>query len=274
MNDLKSFLSILFDEGQATCFSHTAEGIGVHLHPIERDIFFSINAIHPYKDANPTQTWHDAHKPRRADHNVVCYRNFLLEVDKIPLAQQREYLESRIPFSTLVYSGGKSMHAIISLETPLQTPAAYRDLARRIHAYLPEIDHTTKNPSRLSRLPFRMRPDTNKLQSLEYLGARVPFEKLGALLPPAPKFEPQISSAPAAYLSPTIIWAVSNPDAAMAERHISGRNAFFYWLYNRMQDCQLGRESRVSLVERAYANLKDTTGFSISEAYHAARILK
>lgn len=272
MSTLSQFLETLFDPGQATCFSPSPEGIKVYQAPVAQDIFFSINALHPTEDLAPTQSWHDKWKPRRSDKNVVCYRNFLLELDKMALDDQIAYVRSRIPYTTCVYSGGASYHFIVSLETPLQSSAEYQTFARRLHRALPEADPATKNPSRFSRLPFRIRPDTRKLQELISLNERISFAALDKVLPKVEAWTPQTTPRSASYLSALIVYAVEHPDEVMVDRHISGRNMFFYWLHNRLEECGVSGDDKARLVDKAYANLQNKTDFTYSEALQAARI--
>jgi len=104
----KKFVDLLFDPGQKTCFSKDAKGTMVR-EPKGQDLFFCINALNPEEDTCPTEKYHRAGRPRRADGNVVCYRNFLVEIDTMPVEQQMHYVKNRLPFTTAVYSGGKSL---------------------------------------------------------------------------------------------------------------------------------------------------------------------
>lgn len=158
--NLHTFFNTLFDQGQATCLAKHAKGIKVYDLSAAFDVkwanFFTINALHPTMDLNPTEEYHSADKPRRADHNVVCHRNILVEMDSIALDKQEEFIEQiGMPFSTAVYSGGKSIHYIISLVTPVSAEEL-RTLSERVYKALggkTVVDTSCKNPSRLSRFP-------------------------------------------------------------------------------------------------------------------------
>lgn len=269
-----AFLNLLFDEGQVSCFTENPHGYKVSHSPRSDDLFFCINALHPSKDLNPTKEWHDEHKPRRADVNVVCYRNFLIEIDNMPLEEQIQYVTSKVPVSTIVYSGGRSYHFIISLETPLASATEYAEVARRLCKLFPEADRTMKNPSRLSRLPSRIRPETNKKQELHHLGKRVPNKQLLDNLPEIPKIESKQVTAEEAkiFLSPLIIEACMIPDEVMNNRGIQGRNAFFFWLGHRMDDVNMEPSKKQKYIMMAYNNLKNTKDFPLEEALQAARV--
>lgn len=174
MNNL--FFETLFDENESTCFAKVAKGTRVYpisTHPTMTDNeFFCINPLHPTKDLNVTEEYHSEDKPRRCDKNVVVYRNILVEIDTLDIDSQLLLInDSGMPYSTAVYSGGKSVHFIISLETPCVDEAAYRKLVERLYRALNKvrpntIDQANKNPSRLSRFPSTYRADKNKSQKV------------------------------------------------------------------------------------------------------------
>lgn len=138
---------------------------------------------------------------RRADLNVTRFQNFLFEMDNTPLSTQIAYIrDSGFPFATVTYSGGKSYHAIISLEVPMDvkahTPEAvdeyklmWKRLAtvfcQRLNQPLTLLDSACQNPSRLTRLPGSVR-DNGVVQHLEHLGSLCSPEQLANLLAEAP----------------------------------------------------------------------------------------
>lgn len=181
LNNL-NFFKTLFDieEDTSTCFAKDAKGTTVL--PILKNInnnwaeFFTINELHPYHNFKPVQEWHDENKPVRADHNVINYRNFLVEMDKISIEEQKEYVKQiNLPYSTAVYSGGKSIHYIISLSVALTDRKDYERLARRLYKAIGKdiVDNANKNPSRLSRFPNAIRKEKNKVQKLLEIKERI-----------------------------------------------------------------------------------------------------
>lgn len=264
------FLSLLFDEGQASCFTESPHGFRVNMGPVPDDLFFCINALHPTKDFAPTKDWHSEYKPRRADANVTCYRNFLIELDNFPLDKQIDYVTKLLPVTTIVYSGGKSYHFIVSLEDPVDAKE-YKALAKRLQALVSGADPACKNASRLSRLPSVVRPETGKEQKLMLLNKRINNKELDLLLPILPE-RPKYRYKDSNYTSSIILEATVYPDEIMEKFNLGGRNAFFFWLYNRMNEDGIEDGDRENYVERAYDNLRDSKGFSLEEAKHAARI--
>lgn len=88
--------------------------------------------------------------------NVTDYRYALVESDTMELEKQYAMIrELELPVACLVYSGGKSIHAIVRIEA-----ANYDEYRKRVD-YLYDVlkkngmavDTQNKNPSRLSRMP-------------------------------------------------------------------------------------------------------------------------
>lgn len=88
--------------------------------------------------------------------NVTEYRYALVESDSMPIAQQHAVIrELELPVAVLVYSGGKSLHAIVRIDAP-----NYEEYRKRVDYLYKvckenglEIDRQNRNPSRLSRMP-------------------------------------------------------------------------------------------------------------------------
>lgn len=269
--NLDNFLSTLFRPSDIVCFTDMPTGTACYNDPDEHDLFFSINGMAP-NDRQPTKPWHAPQVPRRADANVWRHENFLLELDSMALDEQIKYVRDLVPITSCVYSGSKSHHFIISLTEPLETAEAYAQLAKRLHKHVPAADPTTKNPSRLSRLPFRVRPETGKEQKLVYLGTRIPFAELDAILPQLPVYAPKTADQVRTLTSSVILEAIHEPDETMHKFNLGGRNAAFFWLHKRMDELGLDAKAREFFVHTMYNNLRTKDGFSFAEACAAARI--
>ena len=94
--------------------------------------------------------------------NVTEYRYALVESDSMPIAQQHAVIrELELPVAVLVYSGGKSLHAIVRIDAPNYDE--YRKRVDYLYKICKEngldIDRQNRNPSRLSRLPGVIRGD-------------------------------------------------------------------------------------------------------------------
>ena len=99
--------------------------------------------------------------------NVTDYRYTLVECDNMELSKQREIIEQlRLPVACLVFSGKKSIHAIVHVDA--DNKEEYRKSVEYIYRICQgaglTVDIQNKNPSRLSRMPGVMR--NGKLQEL------------------------------------------------------------------------------------------------------------
>ena len=181
--EMPAALKVLFDKGDWTCFAEAPRDTKVT--PVYdcsnwNYNFFSINPL-LQEDTMPVEEWHSKMIPRRADVNVAKFRNILIEVDKLSLEEQVQHMEKiNLPFSTCVYSGGKSYHWIISLVTPCPNRNEYDALVKRIyHAVGVDIvDRTCKNPSRFSRFPEAYRKDKDTFQTTKLILTRVDNQHL------------------------------------------------------------------------------------------------
>lgn len=94
------------------------------------------------------------------DKNVTAFRYALIESDKLPLETQNALIrELELPVATLVYSGGKSLHAVVRVDA-----ANWEEYRKRVDYLLDvcrknglEPDGNNCNPSRLSRMPGVLR---------------------------------------------------------------------------------------------------------------------
>ena len=88
--------------------------------------------------------------------NVTAFRYALVESDTLSIQEQDEiYRRFELPIAALVYSGGKSLHAIVHIDAPdIDT---YYERVNFLYDFLEkngiQIDRQNRNPSRLSRMP-------------------------------------------------------------------------------------------------------------------------
>jgi hypothetical protein len=172
--------------------------------------FYCINPLDPLEDyAYEKKPSYDQYKPRRADANVTSFRNFIFEIDTIPLKDQLEALEKTgIDFTAIIYSGGKSYHAIIALEEGMDllpcnqdSVVSYKRVWSQIAEYINKVaekdvvDKSCKNPSRLTRMPnsIRSNGNTQKLISVGELMSNASFNELLEKCPPI--YTPVIQSS-------------------------------------------------------------------------------
>lgn len=92
--------------------------------------------------------------------NVTAYKYTLLESDNMELGRQKAILEQlELPIAAMVYSGNKSIHAIVRVDA-----ANYDEYRTRVDFIYDivrkngfKLDKQNRNPSRLSRMPGVMR---------------------------------------------------------------------------------------------------------------------
>ena len=88
--------------------------------------------------------------------NVTKYRYALVESDTMSIAEQEtRYRTAQLPIAAMVYSGGKSLHAIVHIDA--EDEREYRMRVAALYEWLRKngipIDPQNRNPSRLSRMP-------------------------------------------------------------------------------------------------------------------------
>ncbi len=177
MRDL--YFKTLFDPGEYTCF--TTSIYNTNVRPVADQCtheFLCLNPLLPDRDTQPDPKKPKHHKDigRKADCNVTAFRNFLIEMDNVPLFDQFPIIQKcGLPFSTSVYSGGKSIHFVVSLIEPCVNEEHYREIVDLIHRGVGKhlVDPACKNPSRLTRNPGAWRSDKDKEQKLIEVRHRV-----------------------------------------------------------------------------------------------------
>ena len=88
--------------------------------------------------------------------NVTEFKYALVESDNLSIDKQNAIMrELELPIATLVYSGGKSVHAIVKIDA--KDKNEYRDRVEYLYKICNknglQVDSQNKNPSRLSRMP-------------------------------------------------------------------------------------------------------------------------
>lgn len=151
--ETKHYLDALFDADDYICLGATpfatnlAAICDLSLDPKDMAGYEYV-AVNPFKPGT-----------KRLDANVSVFRNIVLEFDDAGLDDQAALIEElRIPYTTVTFSGGKSLHVVISLVQPCADRGQYDALVKDIYACVPMADPTSKNPSRFTRLGGATRP--------------------------------------------------------------------------------------------------------------------
>lgn len=178
---MKAFFRTLFRPQEQVCSGATTYSTEVHDQSCIATIdnFVSLN---PLRDS-------------RKDANCTAHRNFLIEIDKLPLSEQLKYVEGTgVPFTSMTYSGNKSFHFVVALADNLRDKVEYAHAARWLHGIVEKADHSTRNPSRFTRVPGSVNNKTGRVQELIKLEQRVSNEEFYKWLNHYPHMQPRRQS--------------------------------------------------------------------------------
>ncbi len=168
MVNSKQFYECLFDKEELT-----VHGDNKFATKPTQAISNGIKELKPFFVINPIKPGYT-----RSIDGVKHFRNFMFEIDEdmdknpVPLEKQQEIIQAaQFPWSTCVYSGGKSLHWILSLEEPVEDASEYRMWWKMMEAILNKtakelgynlkFDPNVKDPSRFSRAAGSVRMDVN-----------------------------------------------------------------------------------------------------------------
>jgi hypothetical protein len=133
----------------------------------------------------------------RSDANLSDRRTFLIEIDKdaegklMSEAAQAAYIDDlKMPWSTRVWTGGKSLHHLIVLDSDID-PAQYDALRDRLHGptpgkgAVPLADFAARLKCQVARWPGHLRNDEkyhDEPQHLRAVEGRIPLSTLDTWL--------------------------------------------------------------------------------------------
>lgn len=108
-----------------------------------------------------------------SNNNVTELRYALVESDTLEIERQKAIMEElQLPIAIMLYSGGKSIHAIVKVDAV--TVQDYREKVDYLYRICEKnglsIDKQNKNPSRMSRMPGVKRGDKNQYILAENIG--------------------------------------------------------------------------------------------------------
>lgn len=204
----KKLLNMMFREGERICVSHNK--FGYHCIPLQNAQSGEVTLIPtPESCAKRNMDWNErayehvnsselilvALNPIegfREDKNCVAFRNFLVEMDVGPIKEQMEYIKKMgMPYSAAVFSGGKSIHYLISLTEDLPSEEHWRRVNEWILGILTLADENCKNPSRSIRIPGAYR-EPGKKQRLVEIKEKVSLKDLADWLNKYPNAKPKV----------------------------------------------------------------------------------
>ena len=133
---------------------------------------------YPFFVINPLIGAPDEKGSLRSNASVKEPRHLLVESDSLPLEQQVALMRGlNLPVKSLVFSGGKSIHALVDVshipggESVVDLESWNTTVKKDYFVQLAPLgfDKQTSNPARLSRLPGIYRSDKGTFQQLLYL---------------------------------------------------------------------------------------------------------
>lgn len=149
---MKTWRNLMFNDDELICSSDFVFGTKAQI--VNDAIFGQYVCLNPLKGP-------------RADSNVSTFRNLLFEFDQGTLEEQKRLInESELPYSLVTFSGNKSLHAVICLESPLENVEEYRKVIKAAYKKFPTIDKSCSNPSRFTRTPDGYNIKTNHIQEV------------------------------------------------------------------------------------------------------------
>jgi hypothetical protein len=184
-NKLQSFFALMFNKEDSVCVSNSQ--FSYHSIPLSEILTGAITLISPNQEV-PARKVECEHlilvslnpiKGFRNDKNCYTFRNFLIELDNYDRDLQIGYIKKLgIPYSSIVWSGSKSAHVLISLSEDLTNEKIYRDIYKWMLNIASLSDQALGNPSRSIRIPGAIRPETGKEQELIEMGGRISHKEL------------------------------------------------------------------------------------------------
>lgn len=112
----------------------------------------------------------------RGDGNILEYRYCMAEFDNLDMTEQIKFWSAvKLPIIALIYSAGKSIHAILKVSKLAEVATAEQwqsEIKNRLYDQILKplgVDGACSNPARLSRLPGHYRAEKKALQKILWL---------------------------------------------------------------------------------------------------------
>lgn len=266
---MEEFLKLFFDEGETFCVSPNK--YAYHSVAIESFKENKVNLVSPNPDVLPTVAPFtdmalmglNPIKGFRSDDSCTAFRNFLIEMDEGTLKEQWDYIRSiKLPYSCVVFSGGKSLHFGIALDQNLGSLETYKHVAKWLLAIASKADQQTGNPSRCIRMPGTQRGDQK--QALLEIKKRISLADLNSFLSKNKKFRPKIEEK-IEYIQPVKsdgklpYWTVKalKDVNSWAAKKGEGRNQTWFKIFAAFGEAGLTAEEAISATSPNFSPEKD-----------------
>lgn len=176
--DRLKFIQALFDEDDQIAFGDNPKVCNKPIDPIP---YFLTTSAEQFC-INPLQEW-------RKTENVTNLQSLLFEVDVDADGnkmeedlQEKLFLDSGMPFTTMVSSGNKSVHVIVRFTKPFTDGEFKREewhkawwnaIAKALLKYGINADERARLVTQISRVPGSVRSKTGQIQTLKHIRDRV-----------------------------------------------------------------------------------------------------
>lgn len=164
-----AFLQALFDDEDLVAFGKDDKNSSKPQHPLPNFLYTDAEKF----CINPLKEW-------RKTENVTKIQSLLFEWDDkdvTPKQQVIKFIESGIPYTTMVYSGGKSVHVIVRFIEPIESKewqeSWWNAIAKGLNTFGIIPDIRARLIVQLSRVPGSTRENTGKVQTLISIKERV-----------------------------------------------------------------------------------------------------
>lgn len=169
-------LRMFFKDGEGVCINRESLKHHGEVKPLE----YWLNYFHPdyspsIKDY-PNGVWFRINPVKDesgTDESVSAFRHLLIEFDHRTLEEQWAiYTESDLPITAVIYSGSRSMHALVRVDA--RDAKEFKERQEKVYGYLRDYldDSGNKNPSRYSRLPGVYRNEKEQRLIAYNIGAK------------------------------------------------------------------------------------------------------
>ncbi|BAQ92873.1 hypothetical protein [uncultured Mediterranean phage uvMED] len=164
---INKYLNKIFEPGEFVAVGYHEKETKIRVIESVKDDDYQFFSINPFKEGT-----------QRKDKNVSSFRNILIEMDEVkPKKQALIYKNLKIKPTLMTFSGGKSIHAIFSLKTPLENKEEFKGYAKALAYHIKlrfgaVVDSRCLHPSRFSRFPGGRRYDGN-FQEVLYEGNKI-----------------------------------------------------------------------------------------------------
>lgn len=164
----EDFINLLFDDDESTGFGSTNNET---CHSKTKQQFIDCDSTNELFSVNSFVNWKETKNMKLT--------SLLFEVDEdlIPAEQVKVFLKSGMPFTTMTFSGNKSIHVIVRFtnifESKQWSYQWWHAIAKVLKKYGMVADERARLATQISRVPESTRRDTQRKQTLIYTRERV-----------------------------------------------------------------------------------------------------